>query len=162
MVFLLFFSFWCFMPKGENIRGINNFLMPWRVCCSRSFMFYPLRVVFVRGEFESRSKHYLCNNATYVLYMCGIWTCIDLCYSLLYNCARMFFYMSITCYVVLVFTCAIIASAAVPHSGLAVSLCGSAAAKERQCRTQLSQQSLLCMNYHLHHDYISDTVCSTP
>ena len=25
LIFLLFFSFWCFMPKGEKIRGINNF-----------------------------------------------------------------------------------------------------------------------------------------
>ena len=43
-----FFSFWCFMPKGEKITGFNDFSMPWRGCCSRSFMFYPIRVVFVR------------------------------------------------------------------------------------------------------------------
>ena len=47
LVFLLFFSFWCFMPKGEKIRGVNNLSMPWRGCCSRSFMFYPMRVVFI-------------------------------------------------------------------------------------------------------------------
>ena len=104
-------------------------------------MFYPMRVVFVRWKFESRSKLYLCINATYVLYMCEIWTCIDLCCSLSYNCARMFFYMSITYCVVHVFTCAVIASAAVPHLGPAVPLYGSAMANEWQCRTKLSQLS---------------------
>ena len=43
-----FLLFWCFMPKGEKIREVNNFLTPWRGCYSRSFMFYPMRVVFVR------------------------------------------------------------------------------------------------------------------
>ena len=25
--FFFFFSFWCFMPKGEKIRGVNNFFV---------------------------------------------------------------------------------------------------------------------------------------
>jgi len=46
----------------------------------------------------------------------------------------MFFYMSITYCVVHVFTCAVIASAAVPHLGPIVPFCGSAVAMEQQCR----------------------------
>ena len=38
--FLLFLVLYA---KGEKIRGVNNFLTPWRGCCSRSFMSYLLR-----------------------------------------------------------------------------------------------------------------------
>ena len=47
--FLLFFSFWCFMPKGEKIRGVNNFFdaMERRLLQLESCS-YPFRVVFFR------------------------------------------------------------------------------------------------------------------
>ena len=35
LVFLLFFSFWCFMPKGEKIRGVNNFFDAMEVVAAR-------------------------------------------------------------------------------------------------------------------------------
>ena len=38
LIFLLFFSFWCFMPKGEKIRGVNNFSQQLR------FMSYSMSV----------------------------------------------------------------------------------------------------------------------
>ena len=54
LIFLLFFSFWCFMQKGDKIRGVNNFSMPWSAAV--------LHVLFdecqssLGGKFESRSK----------------------------------------------------------------------------------------------------------
>ena len=53
----------------------------------------------------------------------------------------MYFFICVTCCVVPVLICAIAASAAVPHLGPAVPLCGSAVAMERQYHTQLSQLS---------------------
>ena len=47
--------------------------------------------------------------------MCGIWTYINLCCRLWYNCARMYISICITCCVVSVLICAVTASAAVPH-----------------------------------------------
>ena len=35
LVFLIFFSFWCFMPKGEKIRGVNNFFDALEVAAAR-------------------------------------------------------------------------------------------------------------------------------
>ena len=54
LVFFLFFYFWCFMPKGEKIRGVNNFFdaVERRLLQLESCL-YPFRVVFVRREFES-------------------------------------------------------------------------------------------------------------
>ena len=35
LVFLLFFSFWCFMQKGRKLEGSTTFSMSWRGgCCS--------------------------------------------------------------------------------------------------------------------------------
>ena len=35
LVFLLFFSFWCFMSKGEKIRRVNNFFDAMEVAAAR-------------------------------------------------------------------------------------------------------------------------------
>ena len=47
--FFFFFSFWCFMPKGEKIRGVINFFdtLERRLLQLESCS-YPYRVVFVR------------------------------------------------------------------------------------------------------------------
>ena len=52
--------------------------------------------------------------------MCGIWTYINLCCRLWYNCARMYIFICITCCVVYALICAVTASAVLPHSGAAV------------------------------------------
>ena len=46
--FFFYSLFWCFMPKGEKIRGVNNFFyaMERRLLQLESCS-YPFRVVFV-------------------------------------------------------------------------------------------------------------------
>jgi hypothetical protein len=41
-VVLLFFAFWCFMPKGEKTRGVNKLFDA--MCSLLHFMSYLLRV----------------------------------------------------------------------------------------------------------------------